>query len=510
MIDVKEAKRLEALEKNLVEKFRAAELKEQEERVKTEQQNIVPVIVKDTLKETRTEPITQLLTVSKAKQLERLKHKLNDEFADVRTRELEAVRENEKKYEPITRAIREQNEKEAKDSQKQNRFKQMVRFRPRAVSTPVADRKMSDIDDNDGEGTDSQPNISVKQLMDSKVVNLGTVGAAYLPRASDSRFGIYYDEESEKLKIGSEAITFEYDDIILVSSGKRFKGTEGLWRLLTTKGYIQPGLYTPADREAYKELLLTSNSLYQKNNPSSRHPKSSQGPKWKLLIRKIWDEHIKTTLTDDVFSGSGLKQYNERPPEYKYINNLNELINRLNFIYAEEMAGNNGFHNEKLSVVKFIHDRMEELIQKPNGLKYLVRCLSALPEHVLEGSGLMNDIINKLPFELHAPRNWQWDTYSYCGPGTKLDQRLARGDKGINPLDAACKQHDIWYRDHKNTEDRWEADKVLQNAAWDRVTSADADLNERAVALGTAGTMWLKRKLGMGLGTSGSIYPDGV
>ena len=50
------------------------------------------------------------------------------------------------------------------------------------------------------------------------------------------------------------------------------------------------------------------------------------------------------------------------------------------------------------------------------------------------GRGLDNKIINKLQFELHIPG------YQYYGPGTKLAKRLARGDLGINPLDAACTQ----------------------------------------------------------------------
>ncbi|XP_029665449.1 uncharacterized protein LOC115236867 [Formica exsecta] len=35
--------------------------------------------------------------------------------------------------------------------------------------------------------------------------------------------------------------------------------------------------------------------------------------------------------------------------------------------------------------------------------------------------------------------------YQFCGPGTHLETRLARGDRGINPLDAACREHDIAY-----------------------------------------------------------------
>ena len=82
---------------------------------------------------------------------------------------------------------------------------------------------------------------------------------------------------------------------------------------------------------------------------------------------------------------------------------------------------------------------------------------------------------------------------------------MARGDKGINGVDKACKKHDIWYRDHPKTEDRWEADKELEDTALGRVLSPDADMNERLVGLATGSTMWLKRNLGMGL-SSYSCY----
>jgi len=49
------------------------------------------------------------------------------------------------------------------------------------------------------------------------------------------------------------------------------------------------------------------------------------------------------------------------------------------------------------------------------------------------GSGIINKIIITLPFEAHIPG------YNFCGPGTKLKQRLERGDRGINQLDEACR-----------------------------------------------------------------------
>lgn len=111
------------------------------------------------------------------------------------------------------------------------------------------------------------------------------------------------------------------------------------------------------------------------------------------------------------------------------------------------------------------------------------------------GRGVLNNLINKLPFELHIPGGYQ-----YCGPGTKLQKRLARGDPGINPLDKACREHDIAYSNSSNLEDRHKADYDLEQRAWKRVKSSDARLGEKAAAWAVTNTMKVKRKLGMGVG----------
>jgi len=109
-----------------------------------------------------------------------------------------------------------------------------------------------------------------------------------------------------------------------------------------------------------------------------------------------------------------------------------------------------------------------------------------------KGYGLVNKLINKLPFELHIP------SYNYCGPGTKLTERLTRGDKGINQLDDACKTHDIAYHNFKDLTKRHEADKVLEQKAIQRLKSKEASFGEKAAALGITAIMKLKRKVGMG------------
>lgn len=112
--------------------------------------------------------------------------------------------------------------------------------------------------------------------------------------------------------------------------------------------------------------------------------------------------------------------------------------------------------------------------------------------NTLTGAGLLNSSINKLPFELHLPG------YSYCGPGTNLKQRFARGDKPINKLDSYCKEHDIEYSKFSDLQNRHRADKVLEDRAWEQVKSKDSSFGEKTAAWFVTNTMKAKRKLGMG------------
>lgn len=108
--------------------------------------------------------------------------------------------------------------------------------------------------------------------------------------------------------------------------------------------------------------------------------------------------------------------------------------------------------------------------------------------------GLIDHIVNKLP-EIHIPG------YQYCGPGTDLKKRLERGDRGINKLDEACKDHDLAYQAGSNSKNRREADKVLIARAFKRVYAKDSNLSERAAALLVSSLIGAKvglSKIGLG------------
>lgn len=106
----------------------------------------------------------------------------------------------------------------------------------------------------------------------------------------------------------------------------------------------------------------------------------------------------------------------------------------------------------------------------------------------------LNRTINSLPVELHIPG------YQFCGPGTKLKKRLARGDQGVNDLDRACREHDIAYSKDKEVADRNRADLRLADKAWERATASDSTAGERLAAWGVTNAMKAKVKLGMGHG----------
>lgn len=85
------------------------------------------------------------------------------------------------------------------------------------------------------------------------------------------------------------------------------------------------------------------------------------------------------------------------------------------------------------------------------------------------------------------------------GPGTRLQERLSKGQKGINPLDESCKLHDQRYSQHKDLESRHKADSVLLESALQRLRARDSSLGEKTAALVVAGAMKGKKTLGMGV-----------
>ncbi|KAE9523186.1 hypothetical protein AGLY_016419 [Aphis glycines] len=500
-------------------------------------------------------------TPKKIQKIINLKNNLQNNYRKTVLNDKYTAEEKVKHYEPILKALSnvESSVNDVKEVaiKTDNDIQKMI-IPPYKPKNPELHRLMSTEETFETPKKSRQKSIT-NSPMPTDTIKLGPNATKYLPTIEpNNSFGIYYNKDFEDHMIGKCMITFENDDIIL--NGKKYKGTVGLWRLLAHSDVTRPEYYTEDDFKIYKEILIETDSIYQNNDKSTGRAKSSGGAKYVSMISNIWKEinEKKRPITKPTTKpiGEGLRQYTDDRIEYRYIDNMKQLTDRLQLIAAEERAGNNNYHNEKLGILHLCKTSMEKIIDTPKGIEYLLLyvtnlpkevvkiskdsiikkiyfisnderkgnniyhdeklnilniCIreienlidipnngahylysyvSCLPKKIIKGSGFINDFLNCsfLP-ELH------WPGYNYLGPGTKLE----KNKKPINKLDEAARDHDYFYKDHKDTKTRHEADKILEQKAMERFNAPDTNMNEKIPALLTAYAMKSKRHLGMNL-----------
>ena len=132
----------------------------------------------------------------------------------------------------------------------------------------------------------------------------------------------------------------------------------------------------------------------------------------------------------------------------------------------------------------------------------------------VQGAGF-SDFLNKgigklgdLGIELHLPSSYGENTpggsfnnqknYSYCGPGTKYDQRLKEGYQGINELDKMCKLHDQFYNENTDTNTRNVSDMALAHRAHEIANDSQYDSPQQRDAKIVSFLMKNKAKFGLG------------
>ena len=91
---------------------------------------------------------------------------------------------------------------------------------------------------------------------------------------------------------------------------------------------------TEEDLNKYRQLLLLTNTIYQNNNPDTDKPKSSRSPKWKYIIKPIWEQIKKQKEEEEEdddpqpsTSGTGLKILPSDP---------NALIERFDLLFSSK------------------------------------------------------------------------------------------------------------------------------------------------------------------------------
>ena len=197
------------------------------------------------------------------------------------------------------------------------------------------------------------PSIELKA---DDIINLGPLAVnallqAFTKKNIDLAFGLYAREG--KFKIGNKEVNIEDNDIKV--DDIIFEGTPGFWELVTSKN-PNPDNYTGEDLEKYQQLVILTNTAYKGNDPKNNKAKSSKSPKWRNIIKPIWEQIKKQKEEEDYeeeyeedeeftlspTKGTGLKILPSDP---------NSLIDRFDLLFSSKKAGHTGVRNEIVSIL---------------------------------------------------------------------------------------------------------------------------------------------------------------
>lgn len=136
---------------------------------------------------------------------------------------------------------------------------------------------------------------------------------------------IRYEWETNKFFIGDSEITFEGPNLCVVGGALCYKGSIGLYELLFKLQSNYP--FSIKERKDYADILKRTSAVY-----SLRPQLSKTGGRGLLL------------------------DLNEKPVEYIYFDDVNELCERLKLLIASQGAGNTSHSNEIASILEELRE----------------------------------------------------------------------------------------------------------------------------------------------------------
>ena len=146
----------------------------------------------------------------------------------------------------------------------------------------------------------------------------------------DQYFGVY--KENDKYMMGDKEIVVD-DEFNIHLDNSSFKGTKGLWSLITFK---YPEVYSKEDLDNYKELLDRTNAIHVPHVTSAAdRPKSTT--KWRFFKENA----IIASEENDDEEEPELEKKEETGTGIRFLpGNIKGLIEQLHLLLAEFRAGN--------------------------------------------------------------------------------------------------------------------------------------------------------------------------
>lgn len=161
----------------------------------------------------------------------------------------------------------------------------------------------------------------------------------------DKTYGVRLDLETNKFYVGSMELHVGPKAEINIGN-KMYHGKQGLYELLFMK---DPKGYDDQDLHDYKDILEASSAHRRNYDPLSQFS-GTRSSKYTKVIKPLFKSQPR--------SGEGISMvYNEKPIEYVYWDDVNELVDRLRLLNASKGAGNTDSHdNEILAIINELRE----------------------------------------------------------------------------------------------------------------------------------------------------------
>lgn len=164
----------------------------------------------------------------------------------------------------------------------------------------------------------------------------------------DKANGVKYSQSLDKWKLGNSTMNIKGDDLIINKT--QYPGTKGLYELIFM---LNPRneVISEEDVDNYHKIIQSTN-LYRRNNTPSGQINGNKSRKYKEFVKAVFSKpksienksktnpSSSSTFLTNIGKGLLLGVTNNKI-DYRYFNDPNELVERLQLLKAAQMAGNN-------------------------------------------------------------------------------------------------------------------------------------------------------------------------
>ena len=214
-------------------------------------------------------------------------------------------------------------------------------------------------------------------MTEEELIKIGPIARKYiqsnLGRAT-TKAGLY--SEDDNLKIGYRPVKIENDDIIIDDTP--FKGTVGLWKLITSKDIPDKTEYKAEDLAGYITIMHITKATYDKNNKRVGG-NDKMNKLIKPLVKTLEEDKSGNKLITEINKHFGFEdetgeeeKYEEEYEEAASIpftptkgtglsaagqglkilpSDPNALIDRFDLLFSSKKAGHTGVRNEIVSIL---------------------------------------------------------------------------------------------------------------------------------------------------------------